>query len=427
MPFPLPARGLHHSGPLTAVERTFLVAALFLYWTDALRLAFPGGAEVSIAFRLVHFIVYGFFLGLFAWRRLSPLEALVSNPLLAAVLVLPLVSTLWSISPQETAQRAVALLGSSLIAIYLALRLDGLAVLRLIALTAALSAVVSFVLIAFVPSVGLMGDGEYAGVWTGVWVHKNGMGQMAVLGALACLVVLLSDGVARGPVALVGFGLNVALVAGSRSLTSQLVLAACIGLMVTAGPCLRLLGRAALPIAVVLLGSALMAAVTLSLDDIVDLLASAGKDATMSSRLPLWQILVNFMEGHAWLGFGYEAFWTEDNPLVRVIEGKLHFRPHYSHNGYIELWLGLGFIGFAMMAALLVDVWRRIFSRLTASDRDPVALFALAYGLTFLLQNTAEVTILMRNHMSWGLFVLIYLLACPPLPAQSRAARLAVV
>jgi exopolysaccharide production protein ExoQ len=169
-----------------------------------------------------------------------------------------------------------------------------------------------------------------------------------------------------------------------------------------------------------------MAAVTMSLDDIVDLLASAGKDATMSSRLPLWQILVNFMEGHAWLGFGYEAFWTEDNPLVRVIEGKLHFRPHYSHNGYIELWLGLGFIGLAMMAALLVDFWRRIFSRLTASDRDPVALFALAYGLTFLLQNTAEVTILMRNHMSWGLFVLFYLLACPPAPTRSRAARLAV-
>jgi exopolysaccharide production protein ExoQ len=149
-------------------------------------------------------------------------------------------------------------------------------------------------------------------------------------------------------------------------------------------------------------------AFTVSLEDALMLLTSFGKDATLSSRLPLWQILFGFMGERFWFGYGYEAFFTNTNFVVQIIEQRLHFRPWYSHNGYIEIWLGLGFVGFACMTALFARfAWlagRLIYS----DDKAPLFQLCFVYVPIFLMQNTAEVTILQRNSMSWSLFVMLY-------------------
>ncbi len=430
-----PARGRGRAVPGPTVshgEQGFILLALLLYWTDLLRIAFPGTDGASVEFRVIHFLFYGVFVLLLARDRPVRRDIGTCAPLLAAFLLLPLLSSLWSINPVDTAQRAIALIGSSLFGVYLALHVPERMSLRLLAATAALAAAASFMLIAFVPSIGLMTEGEYVGVWSGVWIHKNGMGQMAALGALICLIVLRADGIAASPIAVAGLLLNGTLVAGSRSLTSQLVLVTCIVLLFTVGRCLRFLMRHRILVATALLPVLLLAVATLKLDDVFVLLEQAGKDATMSSRLPLWQLLVGFMEGHWWLGYGYEAFWTDANYAIRVIEEKLHFKPHYSHNGYIELVLGLGLVGLGLMAALFGRFVMMIGRGLYQDDRNPLHLAMLVYALTFVLQNTAEVTILMRNHMSWSLFVMLYIylvrapmsLTAKPVLSPARPRRL---
>lgn len=394
--------------PLTPVEACLIVAAAFLYWNDALRQIFPGIESTSIEFRAVHFIFYGLFcLGLLNIGT-PVLDALTRTPLLVAVLALPIVSTLWSIAPQETVQRSIAVIGSSLLGVYLACRLSPLDACRLIGKAATLSAVLSLFLIFFVPSVGLMSEGEYVNVWGGAHLHKNGLGQMTALGSIICLIVLIADGLRRNYILAVGLGLNLLLLAGSRSLTSQLAFVAAVVLLFTMGRFIRFMLDNAIVTGPTLFGAIAIALFALSTEGFVDILASFGKDATMSSRLPLWQLLGGFMEGHWWLGHGYEAFWTDESFAVRVIQKKLHFRPYYSHNGYLEIWLAFGTLGLALVAALIASLVARTMRGLYRHPTDPLLLVSFVYVLMFLLQNSAEATVLQRNNMSWTLGVMLY-------------------
>lgn len=393
---------------LSASESVLFVTATLLYWTDILRLLFPGTEGTSAVFRLTHFAFYG--LTILALLRAPGAvgRALVATWLLVVFLLMPLVSTQWSDYPQETSQRAIAVLGSSLFGYYAATQVAALTTLRLLGLTSMIAAVLGIVLIVFVPSMGLMSEGEYINVWSGAWIHKNGMGQMCGLGALICLIVLVTDGVRRNPLLVVGLAVNLFLLAGSRSLTSQLVTLVSIVMLFTVGRWLRFIVRHGLIIGLLLAPVIVTAAFTVTLDDAFGLLASFGKDATLSSRLPLWQILVGFIDERFWLGYGYEAFFTEANYTTRIIESRLHFRPYYSHNGYIELWLALGAVGFAIMTALFLHFTWRAGRLLYRHDGAPMLLLSLIYVPIFLMQNTAEVTILQRNSMSWTLFVTLY-------------------
>lgn len=418
---------------LSLAESCLIIAATFLYWNDILRQIFPGIESTSIEFRLVHFFFYGAFALAVVRMGSRVLDDLRHVPLLLVTLALPIVSALWSIAPVETSQRSIAVMGSSLFGIYLACRLPPLDAFRLIGIAATLSAAVGIILIAFVPSIGLMSEGEYVNVWAGAHLHKNGLGQMTALGAMICLVVLLADGPRRNPVLVAGFILNLALLLGSRSLTSQLVFAVGILLLFTVGRFLRLLvANAVLTIPV---GALLLALAVFGLAQfhLVDLLNAAGKDATMSSRVPLWQLLFSFMESHWWLGHGYEGFWSDNSYAVRVIEGKLHFKPYYAHNGYLEIWLAFGALGLALVAALITSLIARTLRGLYRDGNDPLLLLSFVYLLMFLLQNAAEATILQRNVMSWTLFVMLYIavtntlrraLASPVAPP--RRARLLV-
>lgn len=418
------------AAPLTGVEYGLAVAATFLYWNDALRQVFPGIESASTEFRLIHFFFYGLFgLGLVTIGK-PVLVELRRVPLLLVVLALPMVSALWSIAPTETVQRSVAVVGSSLFGIYLACRLPPLDTIRLIAAAATLSAILSLFLIVFVPSVGLMSEGEYVNVWSGAHLHKNGLGQMTALGSIICLVVLMTGGVRRNSFLGLGLALNLLLLAGSRSLTSQLVFVAGVALLFMGGRFVRFIVDNALVTAPLVFAALALLFISLSSGGLVDILASFGKDATMSSRLPLWQLLGGFMEGHWWLGYGYEAFWSDESYAVRIIQRKLGFRPWYSHNGFLEIWLAFGAIGLVLVFAWLLALAGRTMRGLHRNANDPLLLLSFVYLLMFLLQNAAEATILQRNNMNWTLCVMLYIAVAavsrrrpsepPPAPRMDR-------
>jgi O-antigen ligase len=77
----------------------------------------------------------------------------------------------------------------------------------------------------------------------------------------------------------------------------------------------------------------------------------------------------------------------------------------YAHNGYLEVLLNLGIVGFALTLAFLGAGMRR------ASywfDRNPrsVRLWPLAFMLFFLFQNFAECTILLQD-LEWAICVAV--------------------
>jgi exopolysaccharide production protein ExoQ len=386
----------------------FAVVAALIYWTDILTLLFPGGDGSSNAtFRTIYFVIYGV-TGYFLVTRLAATLSVVSSlPLHIALLGLCFLSAVWSLNPQESLQRSVAVLGSSSFGIFFATHINQRRALGLLTLTAALAGFLSLFLIVAIPSIGITQTEEYFGTWKGAHGHKNGFGQMTALGAVTCLLAVINLSGRIRTIGIGGFVLNLGLLAGSRSLTSQILFAVCAVALFVVGPLIQTIVRNIWVSAAGAAFAALWLGLTLSTSDLSEIMGWFGKDANMSSRLPLWESLLPFIAERFWLGYGYAAFWSEGMYTVLVVAEKIHFRPYYAHNGIIELWIGLGAAGVIIFAGAFLRYMQLVLMLLFRNATNPIYLLGFAFLIIMVLQNISESTILQRNAMNWTLFVML--------------------
>jgi O-antigen ligase len=123
--------------------------------------------------------------------------------------------------------------------------------------------------------------------------------------------------------------------------------------------------------------------------------ASAGRDTTLTGRTELWESLLS-MRVNSWVGAGFESFWLGER--LNRLAALYYFRPTQAHNGYIEVYLNLGWIGLCLLGGVLVAAYRTIQKRLILSSdpargeaRSPVlATFGMAYLTAYLLHNVTE-------------------------------------
>ena len=149
------------------------------------------------------------------------------------------------------------------------------------------------------------------------------------------------------------------------------------------------------------------------------LIDATGRDMTFTGRTGLWQTVLQ--EGvNPIVGVGYSSFWLGER-LTRFWAMYPNSPPMQAHNGYLELYLNLGFVGLSLLVAVLWTGLRRMRHRVAAFDastpRDDrvIGLFGMAYGVAFLFYNVTEARFFGLN----TLFVLFLLLAFQgPAPAQ---------
>jgi O-antigen ligase len=89
------------------------------------------------------------------------------------------------------------------------------------------------------------------------------------------------------------------------------------------------------------------------------LLHLIGKDPTLSGRTGIWRVVFLSIARRPWTGFGYGAFWINENPEVLRLHNAIG-DPNLSNaeNGVLQLWLELGLIGVIMLFALLFRTCR---------------------------------------------------------------------
>ena len=92
------------------------------------------------------------------------------------------------------------------------------------------------------------------------------------------------------------------------------------------------------------------------------LVETVGRDTTFSGRTAIWSILPTLVQNH-WLGAGYETFLMGPR-LVRSAR-TYGYVFQEAHNGYLEVYLNLGWIGVFLFACLLISGYRKI----VAADR----------------------------------------------------------
>jgi exopolysaccharide production protein ExoQ len=160
-------------------------------------------------------------------------------------------------------------------------------------------------------------------------------------------------------------------------------------------------------------GVALMAFVVTHLAQVTELL---GKSVTLTGRLQLWMLSIVVALDQPWFGYGYDAFWGEAWQADRIQRAVGWAAPH-AHNGFVEIWLEMGFLGVAIFCAGLIYYLVRSLKFLAANPA-PEAILPVLFLIFVCVMNLTEVPILGRN----TLFGILYAaLATSTAPDRSEA------
>jgi O-antigen ligase len=161
----------------------------------------------------------------------------------------------------------------------------------------------------------------------------------------------------------------------------------------------------------VLVGSIVVAVLGFSLNLVEVAVTSLGRDMTFTDRTYIWNDLLDLHTNPA-VGVGYDSLWLGDRLDAFVAKHQVY----EAHNGYLEVYLELGFVGLILMAGLVVSVFFKAKrSLLTSFDYGRLRLVMIAL---FLLYNMTE-----AGYKATTLIFFVFLLIAmdPPRAAVSQA------
>ena len=113
--------------------------------------------------------------------------------------------------------------------------------------------------------------------------------------------------------------------------------------------------------------------------------------ASLSNRAPLWAELMQSVEEHPFLGFGFEAFWSPER--VEKISFDQGWMVPHAHNTYLDQMLSLGVIGAFLYACVLVGGCATAWQRYRARPNESSLLPALLLSWLVLLSLTESTPI----------------------------------
>jgi exopolysaccharide production protein ExoQ len=226
---------------------------------------------------------------------------------------------------------------------------------------------------------------EYQGVTT----TKNMLGMICLVCGLVTvwrvLMVYRDREDPRRTKRLVAHGIVLAMVIWLLEIANSMTSLSCflMGSFLIAAMMLRGAARRPAVVHTLVVALVVTAFFALFLDVGGGLVESLGKDPTLTGRTAIWNLVLN-LTGNPFIGTGYESFWlgTRLQKVWNLYEGIQE-----AHNGYLETYLNLGWIGVTLLAALIVSGYRNavaVFQRDPAEGSIRVAcvFVALVYNFT---------------------------------------------
>lgn len=359
-----------------------------------------GGSEAlysggNITTELMFVCLYVYFLFRLARHHREAWSLVKREKWVAAFSLWVLASAIWSVSPSLTFDHGMALVGTALTGLYIGMRCEPREQIKLVAICLGVTAIASLAFALIIPNIGIASDGA----WQGVFFPKNSLGRMMALGTFV-FAFLAKEGRPKRWISLGMAALTAALLLLSRSATSIVV---CV-LMLALLPCGRLLNlrnRRLLPLLTFSL-TLLIPCVAVLAANSETILSILGREDSLTGRIPLWGVLSHEMTSRPVLGFGYEAFWATSE--ADSIRQTLHWGAPNAHNGFIEIMLGLGFLGgFLVLVGLIKNVMYALHAaRSEGRSGESWPLFCLIF---MLLYSITESSLLNANFILSILFV----------------------
>jgi O-antigen ligase len=132
--------------------------------------------------------------------------------------------------------------------------------------------------------------------------------------------------------------------------------------------------------------------------------ANAVGRTSLSGRDEIWHAVLS-QQANPLVGAGYESFWL--GPRVDRIAAITGQRINESHNGYLEGYLNLGYVGISLLLLFVAVAYWNICKRFKSAPG--IATLALAIWTAFIFHNCTEVDF--RSGLMWFVLVLAALAA----------------
>ncbi len=366
--------------------------------------------------RLLSLPVYAFILLILSRHIRQFAIAFSRNLYLNLLIAMPFISVLWSVSPSVTMRRAIGLLFSLLLSYVVAICFTPRQLLMLVMATLGTCIVLSLVLIVVAPHYAFM---QLDGTLQGIFVTKNALGWYSSILALTTSIVLIDSSFGMRRTALLLLVASFACLAGSTSMTSIIATSSAAGLIWFYSTLPKKHGIVRVVFVLVFIQGA--AALLMMLHEfLVPVLLALGKDATLTGRVPLWELVDGAIGRRLLLGYGYQAFWTEANPDAWAIWSQVQWMPPHAHNGFRDTLLSFGIGG---MVLFVLAVARAIFRGASLQCRAPDAgwLWLNVFMVMVLVMNLTESIFLVSNDTIFVLFsaaVILFSLYSPAYAAK---------
>jgi O-antigen ligase len=322
-----------------------------------------------------------------------------------------LVSILWSDFPGVAFKRWTKAIGDLLMILIVITDERPVAALRrLFSRTGFILIPVSLLFIKYYPSLGRGYD-----IWSGaasnngVTLNKNMLGVITfvlLLGASWRVLSLLRSEpmpshrgrqlLAQGALLILGIYLLMV----TDSATSSVCFALGTGLLLATS--LRFMRRNAAAVHVLFLAVVVIVSSLMLFGGTASIAHTLGRNSTLTGRTDIWAVVIP-MAPNPLVGAGFESFWLNPHVTARLWELFPNLPINEAHNGYIEVYLELGWVGLGLVGLMLLDGYRR---SVNAFRREPIlGGLLIAYVSCAMIYSLTEAGFRMMDPI-WIFFLL---------------------
>lgn len=339
--------------------------------------------------------------------RLRGERVLNSFPLtLVVLLTWCLVSVSWAIETGISARRlilTIILVASVFCGVDMLGTRRALLSLRLVLIVLMIVNLVSVFIVPQAVHLAYEVEADLTGNWRGLHPHKNIAGPIAALAALLFYHYGLTT---RRKLDWVLFLVSVIFLYGTQCKTA-------LGFLVVSvllSTLFRIMGETGLGQRVfrVLFAGALVGVMILlffAYDEVEDVLSDP---EAFTGRMAAWQTVVNYLRDNWILGSGFGSFWQigDLSPVNSVAAAKWVLMVAHSHNGYLEIFVATGIVGFCIGFVTLVII---PFVTILNPNHNDIQLqsLLLSFLLFIILANFLESIFLDRDHPEWVVYLIV--------------------
>lgn len=395
---------------LESIEYGITVFGLVLYSGAILSLVLNGGISEgdiewdapndNAVIKQCYLIFYCITLILLTCRWQKTLYVITKNLYVFIFIGLTIASINWASSPNLTNTRSIAFVGTNLFGLYLASRYSLKQQVLLLAQAFGIIVLISMIFVLILPKYGMMG-GSHMGAWRGVFLHKNVLGKLMVLS----IVIFFLQSIRHPKINILthlGLIFSTLLLVMSKS-SSSLINLLIVGIVFSILKTWRWNYLIMVPasLLITMLGSSFFLWFN---SNSAILFNSVGKDSTLSGRAELWSLAFEIACKRPFFGYGYGGFWDNLNGEAINIWQSINWRAPNAHNGFLDLFLGLGLSGIVILGISFINTFIQSSICLRRSKTSD-EFWPLIFMIYFILSNLTESALMLQN----DLFTVVYI------------------